>query len=392
MRDVVIAGAGMTRFGKFPDRGLTDLTTEAVRDALDDAGARPREVQFVFFGNVLAGLMTGQESTRGQHAVRGTGLDGIPLVNVENACATGSSAFQQAWLAVGSGYVDVAVAIGAEKLYSEDNSRAILALRSALDQERLDDILTSLGGPSDHSVFMDIYAGFAERYAEQFGATQRDFALVSAKNHDHGALNPKAQYRTRFSVDDILNARTIAGPLTLPMCAPIGDGAAAVVVTTPAMAARWDAEPVTVLATSLESGAAGEMGAVVPRAAMRAYEQAGVGPEDLDVIECHDAVAPAELIVMEELGLCGPGDAPALVRVGETTIGGRIPINPSGGLESKGHPLGATGIGQIVELADQLRRRAGDRQVEGARIGLSENAGGYLGPDIAVAGVTVLAR
>ena len=175
------------------------------------------------------------------------------------------------------------------------------------------------------------------------------------------------------------------------MCAPIGDGASAAIIATPDVAARWGADPVRLLATILEGGEAGSYGTVVPGAAQRAYEQAGLGPTDLDVIECHDATAPAELIVMEELGICAPGDAPKLVRAGATTIGGRIPINPSGGLESKGHPLGATGLGQIVELADQLRGRCGPRQVDRARVGLAENAGGYLGPDVAAACVTILA-
>ena len=336
MRDVVVAGVGMTRFGRFLERGLASLTAEAVNLAIGDAGTTAGDIQSVYFSNVVAGLITGQESTRGQHSVSGAGLGGIPLVNVENACASGSTAVHQAWLAVASGYVDVAIAVGAEKLYCEDKSLSIAVMRSAIDQERIDDIVKSLGGGSaDRSIFMDVYAALAGRYARESGATTMDFARVSAKNHDHGALNPKAQYHTRFTVQEILEARSIVGPLTLPMCAPIGDGAAAAIIATPDVAARWGADPVRLLATILEGGEAGSYGTVVPGAAQRAYEQAGLGPTDLDVIECHDATAPAELIVMEELGICAPGDAPKLVRAGARPSVGAYRSTRAGGSRAR---------------------------------------------------------
>ncbi|HEY3810711.1 MAG TPA: thiolase family protein [Acidimicrobiales bacterium] len=392
MRNVVIAGAGMTAFGKFLDRNLKSLVAEATSAALSDAAATPADVGAVYFGNVAAGLMCGQESLRGQHALRGTGLQGIPLVNVENACASGATAVHLAWLSVASGQTEVALAIGAEKLYHADRAKPFAAMSSVLDQERLDELFADLGGEAtDRSVFMDLYARFARQYMDRTGATQEDFARVAAKNHAHGSLNPKAQHRTRFTVEEILAARPIAGPLTLPMCAPIGDGAAAVVITTPERAAQLGAHPVRLLASVLGGGQEGRAG-LVPATARRAFETAGVDPEDVDVVACHDATAPAELIVTEELGLCPPGDAPKLLRAGDTTLGGRIPINPCGGLESKGHPIGATGVAQIVELTDQLRDRCGARQVQDPRIALAENAGGYLGPDAAAATVTILAR
>lgn len=390
MRDVVVAGVGMTRFGRFLDRSFASLVTEAVGAALADAGATADSAGLVYYSNSGAGLIQGQESVRGQHAVRGSGLEGIPLINVENACASGSTAVNQAWLAVAAGQVDVAVAVGAEKLNHPDKSRAFAVMTAALDQDRLDEIYTDLGGGGTGSVFMDIYARFARWYRERTDATKNDFAQVAVKNHAHGALNPKAQYGGVLTVEEVLAARPISGDLTLPMCAPMSDGAAAAVITTPEIAARWGAEPARLLATVIGAARPGVYGELVPDTARRAYEMAGLGPEDIDVVECHDAASPAELIVMEELGLCEPGKAPALLREGATALGGRLPINPSGGLGSKGHPVGATGLGQLVELVDQVRGRCGRRQVEGARIGLAENAGGYVGPDAAAASVTIV--
>lgn len=389
MRPVVIAGVGMTPFGKHPDRSYDALVAEATSDAFADARCGPGHVELVYYANSGAGLVQGQESVRGQHAVRGAGLSGIPLINVENACASGSTALNQAWLAVAAGQVDVAVAIGAEKLNHPDRSRAFAVMTSALDQTRLEEIRQELDGGSG-SVFMDIYARFATWYAERTDADERDFAQVAVKNHAHGALNPKAQYGTELTLDDVLGARRISGPLTLPMCAPMSDGAAAVVVTTPEVARSWGAEPVLLSATAIGAGRPGRYGELVPETVARAYAMAGIGPEDVDVVECHDAASPAELIVTEELGLCGPGEATGLLRSGATSLGGRLPINPSGGLGSRGHPIAATGLAQVTELADQLRGRCGARQVEGARVGLAENAGGYLGPDAAVASVTIL--
>ena len=392
MRDVVISGTGMTAFGKHRERGIKSLVAEAVSAALADAcvAEAAGRIGMIYYANVASGLLQGQESVRGQHALTETPLCGIPLVNVENACASGATALNQAWLSVASGQTDMALAVGAEKLLIEDKARAFAALSSAMDVERLDDIRAELGAAGHGSIFMDVYARFARWYMDRSAATAEDFALVTVKNHEHGRSNPKAQYGGPMTVEEVLAARRIAGPLTLPMCAPMSDGAAAAVVTTPALAARCGADAVRLLATALASARPGSYGELVPEAAQRAYAIAGAGPGDIDVVECHDAAAPAELIVLEELGLCPPGGAPAMLRDGQTRIGGSLPVNPSGGLVSKGHPLGATGLGQVAELADQLRGRAGDRQVTGARLALAENAGGYRGPDAAVAAVTIL--
>jgi acetyl-CoA acyltransferase len=412
MSDVFVAGAAMTRFGKFPECTIRSLAEEAVRDALHDAGIGPEAVQMVFFSNATAGILHGQEMIRGQVALRHTGLLGLPIVNVENACASASTAFHLACMAVSSGAVDVALAVGSEKLTHEDKQRSFAAIGTAVDMlelQQLKDRLrtpelaavgaggvspgpTQADGGGNRSFFMDIYAAQSRAYMQSSGATARDFAEVAVKSHRNAALNPKAQFRTEVSIDEVLASREVSAPLTLLMCSPIGDGAAAVVVCSEQYARRLGTPSVRVRACTLLSGTdrtADQPGAV-ERASQRAYEQAGLGPEDLDVVEVHDAAAPAELMCYEELGLCGVGEGPRLLASGETALGGRLPVNPSGGLLSKGHPIGATGCAQLVELVDQLRGRCGARQVPGAKVALAENGGGFLGTDGAAMVVTIL--
>jgi len=402
MNDVRIAGTGMTRFGKFPDATIRTLAQEAVSAALADAGVTPKDVGIAFFSNAVAGLLTGQEMIRGQVALRNTGLLGIPIVNVENACASASTAFNLAVAAVASGSVDVAIAVGAEKLTHQDKARSFAAIGTAVDLFQLDELkrwtrdgVKPDGDDDDakRSFFMDVYAANSREYMRRTGATVEDFAEVAVKSHDHGALNPNAQYRTPLTVPEVLGSRLVSSPLTLLMCSPIGDGAAAVVVCSAQRARALGRDQVRVRSSVLLSGtdrAAGEPGSV-RKAAAQAYEVAGIGPTDVDVIELHDAAAPAELMTYEELGLCRVGDGPGLLRSGATRLGGRQVVNPSGGLLSKGHPIGATGCAQIAELADQLRGRGGARQVDGAQVALAENGGGFLGTDHAATVVSVLA-
>jgi acetyl-CoA acetyltransferase len=394
MRDVYIAGVAMTPFAKYPDRSLRSLAAHAVAGALADAGGQASDVESAFFANAADGLLSGQESIRGQVALQDTGLLGIPIVNVENACASASTAFHLAATVVGSGCNEVSLAVGAEKLHTGDRARTFAAFDGAIDVERRPELEERIygagGGAGDGTLFMDIYADLAHQYMERSGATERDFAHVAAKNRSHGAANPNAQYRHAVSVDDVLASRTVSGVLRLLMCSPIGDGAAALVLCSEEYVERIRAEAVRVRATALVSGDA--TGSAPARAAQKAYERAGVGPEDLDVVEVHDAAAPAELICCEELGLCAPGEGPALLASGATSLGGRIPVNPSGGLIARGHPVGATGAAQLVELTQQLLGRAGARQVDGARVALAENAGGFLGSEPAAAAVTILSR
>lgn len=406
MNDVVIAGTGMTRFGKFPEASIRTMAEEAVSGALADAGLSAADVGMVFFSNAVAGIITGQEMIRGQVALRHTGLLGKPIVNVENACASASTAFHLAVMAVASGSVDVALAVGSEKLTHPDKARSFAAIGTAVDLFQIDELkrwtrdeaagsalpIDAEEDDSKRSFFMDVYAANTRAYMKRSGATVEDFAEVAVKSHAHAALNPYAQYRSQVTVEEVLAGRTVAHPLTLLMCSPIGDGAAAVVVCSAERARRGGIDPVQVRASVLVSGTdhgPDEPGSVV-RASALAFDRAGIGPEDLDVIELHDAAAPAELMTYEELGLCRPGGGPALLRSGATRLGGRHVVNPSGGLLSKGHPIGATGCAQLVELADQLRGRCGERQVPGARTALAENAGGFLATDNAAIAITVL--
>ena len=402
MRPVYVGGAGMTRFAKHHDRSFRSLAHEAAGAALRDSGVEPSAVEFLAFGNAAAGILTDQEMIRAQVALAGSGLEGVPMVNVENACASASSAFHLAWMAVAAGQCDIALAIGTEKMTHPDKKRAFVALGRAVDVEALVDergeaVLTEGPGP----LFMDLYASEARAYMERSGATQRDFAEAAAKAHTHGSLNPRSQFQRAVGADEVLASRAIADPLTLMMCSPIGDGSAALVLCSERAARQLGRADVRVLASVMGSGRLqdgveedpeGEGRGLVERCARRAYEAASVGPGELDLVELHDAASPAELILTEELGLAEAGGGPALLRSGATRLGGRIPVNPSGGLVSKGHPIGATGCAQLVELTDQLRGRCGARQVAGARTGLAENAGGWLSRGPAACVVTVLGR
>jgi acetyl-CoA acetyltransferase len=394
MRRVVIAGTGMTEFGRFLDATLRSLSERAVAKALLDADTTAEEVDMVFFGNAAGGLLNGQECVRGQVALRHAGLLGKPIVNVENACASSSTAFHLAWLAVAAGRCEVALALGAEKMSNEDKSVPLKALEAAADRAELDELKLRIApdGSGTGSVFMDLYSDLAKRYMQRTGASAHDFAAVSVKQRKAGALNPLAQFRAEVTVEEVLRSRMIAPPLTLLMCSPIGDGAAALVLMSAERAARKAVQPVAVLASAIRSGRGDEPDAppCATTAARAAYEEAGVGPEDIEVAELHDAAAPAELILSEQLGFCRPGEAVRLLRSGRTALGGALPVNPSGGLLSKGHPVGATGAAQLVELCDQLRGRSGARQRAGARLALAENGGGWIGNDAATATVTIL--
>ena len=397
MRQVVVVGAGMTRFGKHQDRSMKDLAREAVENALRAAGIEKEAIEAAAVGNAVAGLITGQECIRGQVVLREMGIGGIPVINTENACASSSTAFHLAWLYVASGMYDTVLAVGMEKLFHPDKKKTFNAIGSAIDLELADEFARQMSGEQaagageSRSVFMDYYANLARAHMARHGTTREQFARVAAKNHTNGSLNPHAQFQTPRTVEDILAAPLIAEPLTRMMCSPIGDGAAAVVVTTAEKARQLTAKPVYVRASIVSSSqqhAADEPG-IVTNAAQKAYKMAGIGPEEVRVVEVHDATAPAELIVYEELGLCRVGEGGKMIDDGVTKLGGRVPVNPSGGLLAKGHPVGATGVAQISEIFWQLRGEAGKRQVPGARVGLTENGGGVLGNENAVASVHI---
>jgi acetyl-CoA acetyltransferase len=407
MRDVAVVGAGMTKFGKYLDRGLKSIGGEAVKAALDSAGIDGSKVEAAVVGNATAGLITGQEMIRGQVVLRELGIGGIPVINTENACASSSTAFHMAWLYVASGMYDVVLALGMEKLYHEDKRRSFQAIGAAVDMEWLDSLKTQMkqaeaskgdgqpapeeGAGEKRSMFMDFYAAFARQHMQKYGTTKEQYARVAVKNHYHGSLNPYAQYREVYTLEDILASPPVAEPLTRLMCSPIGDGAAATVLVAADKAKQFTTKPIFVRASVVGSGAdraAGEPG-VTERVVKKAYDMAGVGPEDLSVIECHDASAPAELVLYEELGLCEPGEGGKLIDSKATYFDGPVPVNTSGGLISKGHPIGATGVAQIVEVFEQLRGEAGDRQVRDPKVGMTENGGGMIKGDAAALSVHI---
>jgi acetyl-CoA acetyltransferase len=408
MDPVYIIGVGMTRFGR---HALTvrDLAQAAVTDALADAGVGAAQIGAVAFGNAVQGAMEGQFGIRGQIALRHMDFDAVPIINVENACASATTALNVAIGQVRAAVCDIALAVGAEKMTHSDSALSMAAFEGSWERADRDATiarLVALGRGMDtpagleeapHTVFMDVYGAFAKFHMAQFGTTQRQLAVVAAKNHGHSVHNPRSQYQKAFTVEQVLDARLIAWPMTLPMCSPISDGAAAAVVCNGAALARLGrARAVQVRAQVLMNGgrrADDDLERHISRrAARRAYDLAGLGPQDVDVVECHDATAFGEIQQSELLGFCALGEGGPLAESGATTLGGRVPFNPSGGLESKGHPIGATGLGQVFELVTQLRGEAGPRQVAGARIALAENGGGLMGVEEAAVAITILER
>ena len=413
MRDVYVVGVGMTRFAKHPDLSVKDLAREAVEKTLVDAGLGVGALEAAWFSNSAWGYFSHQLSIRGQVALRPLGIAGIPITNVENACASGATAFHAAWLTVASGLHECVLAVGAEKIFNEDKAKMFAGFQAGVDVEGLEkqmsawmELLQGLAvrppeeeaeGIGQHSTFMDIYSAGCRWHMEKYGTTQKQLALIASKNHAHGALNPLAQFRKEMSVEEILAARPVSWPLTVPMCAPVGDGGAAAILCSGDYLNRLESpRPVKVLASVLGSGTdrpiADEERDIAARLSKAAYDQAGVGPRDIDLAEVHDATAFGELHQAEALGFCGPGQGGVLAESGATRLGGRLPINPSGGLESRGHPIGASGLGQIHEVIVQLRHEAGPRQVENCRLGLTENGGGNLGFEEAAMAVHIFGR
>ncbi len=412
MTEVFIAGVGMTKFGRHLERSYQDLTSEALDLALTDAGAEKTDVQQAFFGSCVVGFMQDQHMIPGQIALRSAGFEGIPIFNVEGACASATSAMYLAAQAIRAGAADVAIAVGTEKMYSQDKAKMFAAFDSAWDVTQVEknrDVLLRMGegidppegsqSPKPYSMFMDVYAAFCRQHMQAFGTTQRQIAAVAAKNHNHSVHNPLSQYQVAYTVDEIMAAPPITYPLTLPMCAPISDGSAAAVLASPAGLERLRGDrsrAIRLMSSVMRSGinrdASDYENHLTALAAARAYEEAGIGPDDVDVAEVHDATAMGEIIQVENLRLVPFGEGGPAVERGEFTLGGRVPVNVSGGLESKGHPIGATGLGQIHELVTQLRGEAGVRQVEGARIAVQENGGGIIGVEEATAAVSVLSR
>lgn len=411
---VYITGVGHTPLGRHPDLSVKQLTKQAVDLALADGGYVLDEVQAAWFSNVRQGQMERQNSIRGQCALHAMGVSGIPIFNVENACASSSSGLFNAFLAIKSGLFDTVLVVGTEKMfYPEKKAEMMSAFFGGTDIHLLKQTwdffcdletdpliksrLNSPGAWNKQSFFMDIYAAMARQHMRMYGTTQRQIAYAAAKNHKHSTMNPLAQYQQDMSVQEVLDSPEIAWPLTRSMCAPISDGAGAVVLSSErALNARNAKRAVRIQGIGVSSTVHREIQDMdkhcVHLAAQRAYQMAGISAEDIDVVEVHDASSFAEILQIENLGLCARGEGGAYTESGATSLGGRTPVNVSGGLVSKGHPIAATGLVQIHELTTQLRGEAGMRQVQGAKIAVAENGGGFLGIEDAAAVVTVLSR
>jgi acetyl-CoA acetyltransferase len=412
MEDVYIVGAAMTVFGRHLERSLEDLAGEALGGALIDAGLAASDIGAAYYAGVTNGPLQGQITIPGQVVMSKIGISQIPIFNVENACASGSSAFHLAVQSVRAGAAEVALALGAEKMNVADKAKAMALFEGGWDVSRAEQnyafllglgegVVPPPGSESErpYSKFMSIYAAFCRWHMKTHGTTQRQIAAVCAKNHGHSVYNPYSQFRKPFTIDEVLAAAPITYPLTLPMCAPLSDGAAAVLVTNEAGMRRLGIDrsrAIKVAATVVRSFGvrdyAEQENNIVRLAARTAYELAGIGPGDIDVAEVHDASAMGEILQVENLGFVPAGQGGPAAERGEFTLGGRLPVNTSGGLESKGHPLGATGLGQIFELVTQLRGNAGARQVEGARHAIQENGGGLQGAEEGAAVVNIFSK
>lgn len=384
-------GIGLTPFGRFKERSLSELAGQAIAGAIADAGIAPADIDMAFVANSMAAVTTGQVAVVGQSVLRPLGYSGIPVYNIDNACAASSSALDLAVHAVESGRAELVLVVGVEKLFGEDRGVSFRALNGAVNTEYLTAAEVRVDA---ESVFVArIYPQRLNQYRAKFGLSAQTLAEIAVKNRLHATHNPRAQLSKPLSVEEVLSARIIVEPLTVPMCAPISDGASAVIVASLRRAASAQFRPIWVRGIAVGmGGASGPSGheSLVSLTAHRAFREAGIEPGDIGIAEVHDSIAFNELLAYEELGLCGPGEGAEFALSGRSTLGGEVPVNTSGGLESRGHPVAATGLAQIFELVEQLRHDAGDRQVQDARIAVAENAGGYVVDDTAAAVVTVL--
>jgi acetyl-CoA acyltransferase len=412
MSDVFILGVGMTPLGKHLDKSVKRLSAEAIQAALNDSGLDMDAIEAAWFCNTRQGALEGQHGVRGQASLRAFGFSGIPIFNTDNACASSSSGLMQAFAAVRAGLFEIALVVGTEKMnYPEKRAEMFEAFKGSWDRDLADEHMKALIATGDglelppeaaatggeHSVFMEIYAAQARFHMKTFGTTQRQIAAVAAKNHWHSQFNAYAQYRFAMTIEEVLADRLIVWPITRSMCAPMSDGSGALIVASKYAAIKYgNGRAIRIRGIGVSSSSdrkPSEYNRHLTRvAADRAYEMAQVGPDDISVAELHDASAIAEILHSENVRFCDYGEGGHLAESNATKLGGRLPINVSGGLLSKGHPIGASGAVQIVELVTQLRGEAGERQVEGATIALAENGGGFHGLEEAACVVSILER
>lgn len=379
MAGVAIIGTGVIPCGKHFDRTIVDMGADVSLLALQDAGIKPAMVEAAFFGNILGGRLF-SDFTIGQHVFWEVGIHKIPVLNIENACTSGSSGIFLAYNMIAAGQIEVAIVAGVEKMNVPE--------MGLVDSGRSEpDTLMGLVAPATFGIR-------ARRHMEEFGTTAEQLAMVSVKNRKNAINNPVAQFRKPITIEEVLNSPMVADPLTRYQCSPLADGAAAVVLCS-AQLAKKIGRGVTIDSIVLNSGSYENpqdllRWETVMRTANLAYEKAGIGPDALDVAECHDAFSITEILEYEGLGFCKPGEGGRFVEEGHSSMGGKLPVNPSGGLLSRGHPVGASGILQVVEIVTQLRGEAGDRQVKGARIGLTQNMGGDKSGDVRACLVSIL--
>jgi benzoylsuccinyl-CoA thiolase BbsB subunit len=379
VRSVYAIGTGIIPFGKYPDKSLADIVWPTVKEAIIEANIGREAIDAVFFGTAFGGLLAGQRS------LRMLGISGLPIINVENACSSGSSALRLGWMSVACGCHDVVLVVGADKLTKLGGG--------PLPLER-DDCEVTQG-----LVMPAVYAMRARRYMHDYGLTREQLAEVSVKARKHGALNANAQIRTPVTIEEVMASRLIADPFTLLHCCPTGDGAATVILASEEVARRHSATLVRVAGSEVTSGVYTNgyrdmtWAELTARGAKHVYEMAGIGSGDIDVAEIHDAFTIAELMYYEAFGFCERGQGYELLHSGETSLGGKIVVNPSGGLLSRGHPVGATGVAQAVEIVRQLSGRSGRHQVEDAKVGLTHaTGGGIAGFDHGACSVHIFSR
>lgn len=379
MREVCVIGTGLIPFGKYPEKTLAEIGWPAVKEAIVESGVPTKSINAVYCGSALGGMLSGQR------VMKTLGLTGMSIINIENACSSSSSALAEAWTAVASGRHDIVLVIGVEKLTKFGGGTL------PLEKEDWE--------VNQGMVMPALYAMRANRYMHEYGLTVRQLAEVAVKAHDHGALNPNAQIRRRVTLEEVMTSRPVADPFTLWHCCPTGDGAAALVIASADIARKYRSNAVRVVASEVTSGLYTNgyrdmtWAELTARGAQEAYEMAGIGADDVDVAEVHDAFTIAELMYYEAFGFCERGHAYELMASGATSLGGDICVNPSGGLLSRGHPVGATGAAQAVEIVRQLEGRSGAHQVEGAKVGLAHaTGGGIAGLDHGACSIHIFAR
>ncbi len=415
MKDVYVIGAYSTRFKKWPDKSGKELTRDALVGVLEDAGLdEANMIESAFFSNCGMGVIWDQDLVRG-HCMfapmveEGLFPERVPIFNVEGACATGSMAFHLAWKDILSGLHQVSLAIGMDKFYHDDMNRVMEAFQHGIDREDKETLMKEYHAVAEEcgrtfdfgpgrSIFMDTYAMQACWHMWKWGTTQEQIAEGASKNHYHGSLNPKAQYQFEVPVQKVLEDYEVSYPLTRSMCSPIGDGAAACLLCSESFLKGLPSEvqerAVKVRASAMTAGRHRPIAdpSLSKWAADKAYALSGLGPGDIDVAEVHDATSFCEIYQVEMMGFCPMGKGGEFVGSGQTALDGRIPVNTSGGLVSKGHPIGATGLSMMYEIANQLRGEAGPRQIKDARVGLIENGGGVISVEEFACGVTILEK